>query len=367
MARLDIYRLTVEETEEGMDFVGLVDSPAHSKKWITMSKAPKKVERYHFNEEKKIVSGVVLSTYQPIYRVDSTGYEYNVYFTKEDSIKIRDMFARKGYHNNVNLMHDLNQKVDNIGLIEMITVNDEKSNIPEAFANQNLQKGSLIFSYKVYNDKAWKFIKENGTGFSLEGWFKEVEVKLQGKKPIKKTSKMSKSIWEKFGLQKPGAKKAVFDSENKDKYAEAVTVDGVTIMWDGALEAGTPIFMVPEEGEPILMEAGEISFDFEGNTYLVNVDENGAITTVEVVEEMDEEMAEAVEAMAAKFAAQEKSFNERFDAFKKANDEKTAELQKSVDTLTEAVEKIAENVEFKTQSSTTTNSGGSGWRGLKKK
>lgn len=277
MSKLPLYRLTVEPDEvEGMDFVGFVDHPAHIKKYVTMSAAPVKVTRYHFNEEKRIVKGVVISTYQPIYRRDDDGFEYNVYFTKEDAAVIRDIFAKNGYHNNVNLMHDMSRKVENVGLIEMITVNDARTNIPEEFADQNLQKGSVIFAYKVFDDVAWKFVKENGAGFSLEGWFKNIEVKLS--KPKKGKMKKKKfDIWAALGMSKPGSKKPVFDKAKKDKYAEATTVDGAKVTWEGALEAGTPLFVVPEGEEPVLAPEGEHSFEFDGVMYVVKVDAEGMI------------------------------------------------------------------------------------------
>lgn len=368
MPQLPLYRLTVEENEvEGMDFVGFVDSPAHIKKYVTMSAAPGKVTRYHFNDEKRIVKGVVISTYQPIYRRNDDGFEYNVYFTKEDAAVIRDVFAKKGYHNNVNLMHDMSRKVENIALIEMITINDDLSNIPAEFANQNLRKGSVIHGYKVFDDDAWKFVKENGTGFSLEGWFKDIEVKLMSlsKTENSKTKKMKKkSIWEKLGMSKPGAKKPVFDKTKKDKYMKATTVDGQTITWEGALEEKTPIFVVPEGEEPVLAADMELAFEYEGANYLVKTDAEGLIASVEVVEMEEEESDEMAEAMAAKFSAVEKAYDAKFAAFKKESDTRIQVLAKAVEDLTEAVEKLAEK---KAEHKSALNGDNPAWKGMKKK
>lgn len=360
MAQLPLYRLTVEEGEvEGMDFVGFVDSPAHIKKYVTMSAAPVRLKRYHFNEEQRIVKGVVISTYQPIYRRDDDGFEYNVYFTKEDAAVIRDIFAKNGYHNNVNLMHDMSRKVEGVGLIEMITVNDKRNNIPEEFADQNLQKGSVIFAYKVFDDNAWKFVKENGAGFSLEGWFKNIEVTLS--KP--KKGKMKKNIFEMLGIKDPRVKKPVFDKAKKDKYAEATTVDGQTVMWDGALEKDTLLWLVTGEEEPVLAPAETYSFEYEGVNYVVMVNEEGMIDTVEVVEMEEQEESEMAEAMAAKFAAVEKSYNAKFEALKKENDKTIAVFAQSIADLTEAVEKLAEGkVEHRRVSGTDK----AGWKGMKK-
>jgi hypothetical protein len=51
--RLPVYRLVIDENTEGMDFMGLVDYPAHGKNWMTFAQLPVKVEqKYAFNEEK---------------------------------------------------------------------------------------------------------------------------------------------------------------------------------------------------------------------------------------------------------------------------------------------------------------------------
>ena len=50
MARLPLYKMVIDDDAEGMDFMGLVDIPAHGKSWVALSKLPKKVElKYHFN------------------------------------------------------------------------------------------------------------------------------------------------------------------------------------------------------------------------------------------------------------------------------------------------------------------------------
>jgi len=170
MARLPVYKLVIDEDAEGMDFMGLVDYPAHGKNYVTFSKAPNKVElKQYFNDEKRIVKGVAIATDLQIYRRDEDGYEYNVVFTKEDTFKIMKMFAMNGYYNNVNFMHNASKKAKGIYLIECFFIDDEMSNIPKEFENQNLRPGSLIFSYWAKDDTTWNFIKEHGAGFSIEG------------------------------------------------------------------------------------------------------------------------------------------------------------------------------------------------------
>ena len=87
MDRLPLYKLQIDKDAEGMDYMGLVDFPAHGKNWLTFNKqTPKKTEfKQHFNDEKRIVTGVAIATNLPIYRRKPDGTEYNVIFTKEDT------------------------------------------------------------------------------------------------------------------------------------------------------------------------------------------------------------------------------------------------------------------------------------------
>ncbi len=175
-----VYKLVIDIDDNGMDFIGLVDYPAHGKNYITMSKAPKKVEpKFQFNEEKQIVTGVAIATDLLIYRVDPDGFEYDVFFSKDDTFKIMKLFAKHGYHNNVNLMHDMSQKVDDAYMIESYFINDKRTNIPEEFKDQNLRPGSLIFTYHIEGAETWEFVKENGAWKIkyqkiTQDWFKQV-------------------------------------------------------------------------------------------------------------------------------------------------------------------------------------------------
>lgn len=352
--RLPVYKLVIDDSVEGMDFMGLVDYPAHGKQWVTLSKLPKKVElRYEFNEEKRIVSGVAIATDLQIYRRDDSGFEYNIIFTKKDVLDIIKMFSKKGMFNNVNFMHDMDKVAKGIYLIESTIVRDDKSNIPTEFKNQNLQPGSLIFSYWAESDEAWKFIKENAKGFSIEGWFKEVEVKFH-------KNKKQMSLLEKLGFKK-AAQKIVFDKTKKDKYAEATTADGVVVMWEGELAEGTALFVVPTDGtDPILASAGEYPIDVEGVIMVVTVNEDGTIASVVEGEAMnDDEPAEVEEALKAVIA----DYKAALAAQKKAFDTQLETIGKEVDELREALEKVAEKTPPKKVTQTGTKPS---WKDMKK-
>lgn len=253
--RLPVYKLVIDEDAEGMDFMGLVDYPAHGKNWIAFNQLPKRVEfKQHFNEEKRIVTGVAIATDLQIYRRDPNGFEYNIVFTKEDVLTMIKMLSKRNYFNNVNLMHDMSRKVKDTFLIELYFIKADKSNIPSEFADQNIQPGSVVMSYWVEGDDTWEFVKKNGAGFSIEGWFKEVEVKFNSMKKtfvtISQVSKWDIQVIEDsitIGTQlhwKPcdpeGTPSKLSSGEYVyDGHKLQVDSDGKVVMIDGKIEAVT--------------------------------------------------------------------------------------------------------------------------------
>ncbi len=327
MDRLPLYKLQIDKDAEGMDYMGLVDFPAHGKNWLTFNKqTPEKTEfKQHFNDEKRIVTGVAIATNLPIYRRKPDGTEYNVIFTKEDTQAIAVALAENDYMNNVNEMHDLNKDVKGMVLFGSYFIEDDKRNIPDAFKNQNLQPGSWIVSYKVNNDEVWEKMKKGEfVGFSIEGWFKEVEVNI--KKEFKSKNKRM-SLLEKLGFKKPETKESLkFD---KEKHAEATTVDGVVVMWEGdSITAGeTSLFLqdAENEGEMILASAGEYSFEVDGVLMVATVDEAGVISAFveaeegeaeneETEEELSAEVTEAMTAMKAHYEKEIADMKEDFNS-----------------------------------------------------
>ena len=341
---LPLFKLQIdlENKAEGMDFIGLVDYPAHGKAYQAFAKrTPEKVEfKDHFNDDKRIVTGVAIATNLPIYRRDATGFEYNAIFTKADTLEIAQQLFKNGYMHNVNEQHDMNKAITDIFLFESYFINDDKSNIPTAFKDQNLQPGTWITSYKVEDDKIWEKIK-NGefAGFSIEGWFKEVELKTK----VKNKKMKRKSLMERLGFGKAPVKKPVFDSENKDKYETATDVDGNVLMWDGELAEGVSLFVEVEGEEPILAASGDYTIDTDGVMTVVSVDEAGMITAVEVVEsdgeeELVEEVAEAMKAIRAEHKT-------ALAAQKTAFDEQLTKVAGEVDSISTAFEAYKEEVE----------------------
>ena len=320
---IPIYSMTLREETEGMDFMALVDNPAHRKAFEYFNGEDKKKIKQHFNEEQRVVTGVAIAVDLPIYRNDSEIGEHYVVFSKKEASKIAQRMFKNGYANNVNEMHDSNKTIKGITLFESYFVDNKRGVVaPESFKSQNLKDGSWIVSYKVENEEVWNGIK-NGkhVGFSIEGWFNKENIKL---KQTKMAKKEKGKFWDVlFG--------------NKSKFGEATTVDGLAIKWEGELAEGVELMMVTEEGEMLAPE-GVHSVEVDGVVTAITVDGNGIVVSIEEgteEEEVDEEMSETQKAlieikrlMDEGFASAKQSRKESEEAFNTKLENLAVELDK---------------------------------------
>jgi hypothetical protein len=165
---LPIYRISIdlENPNTTVSFNSLVSNPAHEKSFQTFSK----VQRYEFNDEKQIVTGVAISADFPIYRKQGNE-EFYVVFDKQAISDIVVDYARKGNFNNLNVEHKSKDVVNNAFMVMLYQIDNEKGfTAPERFKDES--DGSLLVSYKILDKEVYERAK-NGelTGFSIEGDF----------------------------------------------------------------------------------------------------------------------------------------------------------------------------------------------------
>jgi hypothetical protein len=218
MKKLPVYEMLIDENVESdmeVDFIALVDKPAIKKDFVKFSEEfvePTKGEKekdfiprcisyvvnegksneqavaicysmweQHFkpvqqsfaiqDEDKRIISGPLMIANQKIYRNDPEIGEYEVFFSPETIKKIAIKLAKKGFHNNVNLMHSAELKVPGVTLFEIFQ-SDKSRGIMPMKGFEDLADGSLFGSMYVENDVAWQYVKDGLIkGFSVEGNF----------------------------------------------------------------------------------------------------------------------------------------------------------------------------------------------------
>lgn len=169
-----LYRaaLTENPEETGMFLISLVDDPAVEANFMAFSKEKHlsfKVE----NEEKRIVTGLVMAADRPILRQDSEGLYYIMY-DKDTINAMAERFLAMGLANNVDTQHNFEVE-DGVFLREMYIKDTGRGIDPKGF--EDVEEGSLFATYHILNDEVWNKVKEGEfKGFSLAGVFQEVEM-----------------------------------------------------------------------------------------------------------------------------------------------------------------------------------------------
>ena len=131
--------------------------------------------QFKADKEKRIISGPLMVADLPIYRRDEQG-EYYGLFKAEDIYNIRNKFFKNNNSKEVNQMHDPNQMVEGVYMIESFLIDSKRGiHSPNGY---KLPDGSWFGSYKVDNQEVWdKFIKSGEfKGFSVEGVFNTVQI-----------------------------------------------------------------------------------------------------------------------------------------------------------------------------------------------
>jgi hypothetical protein len=168
---LPLYMLDISDDlndDAEVQFVALVDRPAIQKNW----NAFKNEQKFQIiSEDKRIISGCAMLADTPIFRSDANFGDYYVAFSKDTIVKIVQKYFKKGYQNNVNLMHDPTQIETGVTMFESF-ISDKSRGIPPMTGFEDAPDGSWFVSMLVENDAVWQQVKEGKiNGFSIEGIF----------------------------------------------------------------------------------------------------------------------------------------------------------------------------------------------------
>lgn len=173
---IPVYEISIDinDPNTGVQFNALVHDPAHEISFQTFSK---EIERFQFNDEEQIVTGVAISADTLIPR-SQNGKEFYVVFRKDGIKDIIHDYARKGLFNNVNIEHNSSDVAKGVYMIHSYQVDNDKGfTAPERFKTVN--DGSWITSYKFENTELYNKVKSGEfRGFSVEGMFVLDEMKF---------------------------------------------------------------------------------------------------------------------------------------------------------------------------------------------
>ena len=166
-----IYELKINEKVQDdaeVSFVALVDAPAIKRDFLAF----KDVVKFEvLSEDQHIITGPLMVPDQLIYRNSEKFGEHYVKFSSDTIKNISIKFAKKGYQNNVNIMHDSNMQVQGLTMFESFISNSKRGVKPMA-AFSDLPDGTWFGSFFVENPEVWQLVKSgNVKGFSVEGMF----------------------------------------------------------------------------------------------------------------------------------------------------------------------------------------------------
>ena len=183
---------------------GYVD-PGLKKKPIPKSVAMMSEVDYLFNREpdskqnfttdvdKQIVLGPAMVPNQKIFRRDSAGNPYYVFFSPETIKMIADKYMKNKFIDNNDLQHD-GEAVPDVFVVES-WIKESKNDKSTDYGYEHLPVGTWFVSMKINNPDVWKMVKEHKlNGFSVSGYFEEVADFMKEKAFLAEVAKIISNI-----------------------------------------------------------------------------------------------------------------------------------------------------------------------------
>jgi hypothetical protein len=309
MDTIQNYKVLIEpdNQEEGVYGISLVEDPAVHYEFIAFNKQKEVLMLSTINDEKRIVTGVVLVPNMVIPRYsEKTKTSYNLQFEEETILKLSQKFFTDGYQLNSNINHNPNDVINGLVFFESWLVLDPQNDKSKALGFTDLPKGTWMASAHIKNDETWARVKSGEVkGFSIEAFLEMEQIDLSINKYNKNNKKQEMSILNE--LKRIVAKLSGEETKLESEY---------------------------EVGQKLLC-AGEPA-EFEDNGYLIKVDENCFITSIEAVQPIEEE---PVEELLSEEVVTEEQLSEEATAA-------AEEIASDVEEIAVEVEQVVEQVDI---------------------
>lgn len=330
---IPIYEAIIDSYDTGIYKISLVDSPAVESDFIYFNKV-EEVKMSIDDEEKRMVTGVIMRCGFPIYRVSKSLGEFYMKFSKDTIKKMAEKMMKDNTFNNINLQHTDGTDVEGVNLVELFIKDSEKGISPKNF--EDIEEGSLFATYQINNDQVWESIKDKTfKGFSLEGIF-DLEIVKMSKQ---------KNIYSKFmNIFNKILKKIV--------KLGSVDTDKGELFWVGEadLQIGDELFYNTDSEEAVKVEDGE--YTLKDGTVIVVKD--GLVSEIKEVDGTKEEELDAKEEKKVVDKEEEKKEEckkedvdnkEEDDETEKEADKRIKELEQQILDLTTKFDELTKKVE----------------------
>ena len=163
---IPIYEALIIDEGCGVNHISLVQNPAVESNFMAFSKEKQQV-MFTANEEKQMITGVLMRCDYPIYRNDEQLGEYYIQFGADTIKLMAEKILKDNNQNAINIEHIPNSDIEGVDMIEMYIKNSANGISPKGF--EDINDGSLFATYKVNNTAVWDYIKQGQfKGFSIE-------------------------------------------------------------------------------------------------------------------------------------------------------------------------------------------------------
>lgn len=191
---LPVYELKINDQvkdDSEVSFIALVDQPAIKRDFVAFKEA---IKFEVVSEEQHIISGPLMVPEQLIYRSSEKFGEHYVKFSVDTIQQIAIKFSKKGFQNNVNIMHDAKMQVEGLTMFESFISNSQRGIKPmNGFAD--CPDGTWFGSFHVDNPDVWELVKSGSVkGFSVEGMFDYEAPLSQDEQKLAELKKLLDSI-----------------------------------------------------------------------------------------------------------------------------------------------------------------------------
>ena len=164
-----------------------------SRKLEQIRKEKMSKQMFQSDDEKRIVVGAAMVPNLKIFRKDKLGNPYYVFFTAETIKMIAEKYMRNKYIDNNDTEHN-GKAAEDVYVVESWIKEDDndKSN---KYGFKDLPVGTWFVSMKVRNDEVWQRIKKKElNGFSVSGYFEEIEQFYKEQEFLKQVAKILKDL-----------------------------------------------------------------------------------------------------------------------------------------------------------------------------
>jgi hypothetical protein len=129
-------------------------------------------KEFYFSDEKQMIIGPLMIPGKLIDRIDdTTGELYQVFFTAESIRLLKDRLMKEEKINKLNFMHDPNRPVE--GFLSETWIVEDSDKDKSALYGFKETPGTWMGMYFIPNRETFLYIKQNFSGFSVEGSFTE--------------------------------------------------------------------------------------------------------------------------------------------------------------------------------------------------